>query len=55
MTPEPLRVICPWCPDWDRTDPRNAGASHTICPACQAKIDAQLAVLEQAQRHADAA
>jgi hypothetical protein len=35
-------VICAWCPDFDRTDPRNRGASHTICPACLAKVTADL-------------
>jgi hypothetical protein len=30
----PLVVICAWCPTFDKTDRRNAGASHTICPSC---------------------
>ena len=32
--PAPLRVICAWCPDFDRTAPINAGATHGICPTC---------------------
>ena len=27
-------MICAYCPDFDRTAPVNAGASHGICPAC---------------------
>ncbi len=34
----PLPVICAWCPTFDKTDRRNAGASHTICPSCFAKL-----------------
>jgi len=28
---------CAWCPDYDPTDPTNAGASHGICESCVAK------------------
>ena len=40
--PAPLVVVCAWCPDFDKTDPKNAGASHGICPTCAAKLLAQL-------------
>lgn len=33
-------AICAWCPSFDPHDPANAGASHTICPACQARLNA---------------
>jgi hypothetical protein len=39
----PLRVICAWHPGFDRTDPANAGASHTICPSCLARLEQELA------------
>lgn len=32
--PAALLTICAWCPDFDKADPRNAHASHGICPAC---------------------
>ncbi len=35
-----LTVICAWCPDFDRTAPINEGATHGICPSCQAKVEA---------------
>lgn len=35
------KVICAWCPNFNPRDPANAEASHTICPACQAKMAAQ--------------
>ena len=31
---DPLLTICAWCPDHDKTDPRNATASHGICASC---------------------
>lgn len=37
-TSENLEVICAWCPDFDRNDPRNANATHGICPTCEARI-----------------
>jgi len=39
----PLTVICAWCDDFDRTDPANAGASHTICPNCVARLEREIA------------
>jgi hypothetical protein len=33
-----LLVICAWCPDWDRNDPRNVKASHGVCESCLAKM-----------------
>lgn len=36
--PAPLVVICAWCPDFDRTAPANAGATHGICPRCAAQF-----------------
>ncbi len=36
------REICAWCPDFDPTDPRNATASHGMCPACAAKANLEL-------------
>lgn len=35
-----LLVICAWCPDFDPKDPRNANASHGICPTCAARVHA---------------
>lgn len=32
------RLICAWCPDFDKKDPKNAGASHGLCPNCAAKV-----------------
>lgn len=29
------KVSCPWCPDFDPTDPSHAGASHGMCSACR--------------------
>lgn len=37
-----MPVICAWCPAYDRTHPANAGASHTICPACTTRMLAEL-------------
>lgn len=31
-------IICAWCPDFDPTDPRNAEASHGMCPTCAARM-----------------
>ena len=39
----PLVRICAWCPDFDRTAPVNAGATHGICPRCAAKVEAEWA------------
>jgi hypothetical protein len=36
--PPPVRVICPWCPDFDRTDAAHRGASHGICAPCAIKL-----------------
>jgi hypothetical protein len=38
---QPLVTICAWCPTFDRTDPKHKGASHGICPACRAKLEAE--------------
>jgi hypothetical protein len=37
----PLVVICAWCPDFDRTAPANANATHGICPRCVARVELQ--------------
>jgi hypothetical protein len=46
----PLRTICAWCPDFDRTAPHQPGTSHGICPPCQIRFeqDAGLHALEVA-------
>lgn len=36
------RRICAWCPDFNRADPKNAGADHGMCPSCAAKLRAEL-------------
>ncbi len=50
------RVVCAWCPDFNRQDPINKGASHGMCQACFAKADVQIAeverTIEDAQRAA---
>lgn len=35
-------TICAYCPGFDRTDPKNAGASHGMCATCQARENAKL-------------
>lgn len=42
LAPQPSQSICAWCPGFDKTDPKNAGASHTICPTCQARLNREL-------------
>lgn len=43
VAPAPFPVfICAWHPGFDPTDPANKGASHGICPACLAKVNADL-------------
>ena len=37
----PLTRVCAWCPDFDRTAPVHAGATHGICPTCVAKVEAE--------------
>lgn len=37
----PLVIICAWCSTFDRTDPVNAHASHTICEPCQKRVFAE--------------
>ena len=32
-----VETVCAWCPDFDRNDPKNATASHGICPTCVAR------------------
>jgi hypothetical protein len=60
MTPQPLRVICGWCPNpRERTATAVAAGytvSHGMCPACKAKQDAELDALEhKSPRQKDAA
>lgn len=38
----PKITICAWCPGFDKTDPKNAGASHTMCADCQTRMNAEL-------------
>jgi len=40
-------LICPWCPGFDPRQSR--GASHVMCAACKAKLDAAIAAKEQAR------
>jgi hypothetical protein len=42
-------LICCYCPDFDRTSPANAAATHGICPSCVAKMDAELSAREVTQ------
>jgi hypothetical protein len=35
-------MICAWCPSFDKTSPANKGASHGICPTCEAKLQAEM-------------
>jgi hypothetical protein len=42
-------LICCYCPDFDRTAPFNASATHGICPTCLAKMDADLSAREVTQ------
>ena len=35
-------VSCPWCPDFDRTDRRNAGVSHGICGSCSRRMTEEI-------------
>jgi hypothetical protein len=44
-------VICPWCPDFKGSDPRHAGVSHQMCPACLAKLLARLTDSQPEPRH----
>jgi len=39
-------VVCPWCPAFDRRDPRHAGLSHAMCATCAAAMHAALTRLE---------
>lgn len=39
-------MICAWCPDFDPKDPANKEASHGMCPACEARWNAEVATLE---------
>ncbi len=36
------RLLCPWCADFDRRDPANAGADHGMCPSSASKLRAEL-------------
>ncbi len=42
-------LICCYCPDFDRTAPFNALATHGICPACLLTMDAELSAREVLQ------
>ena len=35
-------VICAWCVGFDPKDPANVGASHGLCAACSARLNAEL-------------
>jgi hypothetical protein len=35
-------MICAWCPDFDKTAESNRGASHGLCPTCEARLHADL-------------
>ena len=45
-------MICAWCPDFKPNALKNRGVSHGICPACIAKLDAQLAMSQTSQTSA---
>jgi hypothetical protein len=36
-----VRRICAWCPGFDAADPKNAGASHGLCPSCAEQLKAE--------------
>jgi hypothetical protein len=36
-------ILCPWCPDFDRTNPAHRGVSHGICAPCAVKLLAECA------------
>jgi hypothetical protein len=38
---EPPHTVCAWCPDF-KPDPEVAGVSHGLCPACEARLNAEL-------------
>jgi hypothetical protein len=42
----PLEIICSWCqPMAERLNPVNRGASHGICPSCEARLQSDLDAL----------
>ena len=41
-----MTTICAWHPGFNPRDPANRGASHTCCPACEARLMAQMDALE---------
>ena len=41
--------ICAWHADFDRSDPKNAGASHGMCDGCAEKFERQSAELRSAK------
>jgi hypothetical protein len=43
----PTRRVCAWCPDFSPTDVANQGATHVICPRCQARVNAALDAAER--------
>lgn len=45
-TPHPV-IACPWCPGFDRFDPRHWGASHGPCARCTALLHAQMDAKER--------
>jgi hypothetical protein len=34
--------ICAWCPTFNAMDPRNAYASHTMCPTCAERMNKEI-------------
>lgn len=34
------KVVCAWCPDFKPTDEANRDATHGMCSACKAKMEA---------------
>lgn len=41
------RRICAWCSDFNRSDPKNAGASHGMCPSCADRMASELEAFKQ--------
>jgi hypothetical protein len=38
----PMVTICAWCPNFNKLDPANQGASHGLCVVCAAKLQAEV-------------
>lgn len=45
----PAHTVCPWCPEFDPCDPAIAGASHGLCDACAARLNAEVDRREASQ------